>query len=81
MAENQIPPEDEQTRLIRENKWSYELVTLVLVVLAVAVYFILTGGIGEGGNTDLENSNSNNTETTQQIIPPNNGGVSSGNLD
>ena len=43
-----MPPEDERDRLLRENKWSYELVTLVLVVLAVAVYFILSGGVGTG---------------------------------
>jgi hypothetical protein len=71
------PPDDEATRLRRENKWSYELVTLVLIILAVAIYFILSGGLGRSNNNDLDG------EINQPIISPNNinGSAGTGNLD
>jgi hypothetical protein len=90
MPEDQMPPLDEKDQLIKENKWSYELVTLVLIVLAVAVYFILSGGIGRSSpdldtGTGLDQSSTLNNgtvvpgeSTTQPVVPPSSG---SGTLD
>lgn len=82
------PPDDETTRLRRENKWSYELVTLVLIVLAVAIYFILSGGFNRSGTADLDGNVNQpiipSNTTTQPVVSPSgnaNGGVSNGTLD
>lgn len=84
--QNQIPPDDEATRLRRENKWSYELVTLVLIVLAVAIYFILSGGFGRADNDldgDLNQPIIPSNSTTQPVVSPGNntGNLGNGNLD